>query len=763
MIVLNRNYFFTFIAIFNASMFFSIQYADKNYFLSLIIFLFLTFIPGFIILLTFRIKKLYIAEYIFLSLGLSLFFLMFLGVIFNYSLILFNYSPLLNKKLLVIYYGLFTFLFIVIAYLRNKDLKWIIYLQSFTFNKLIYFLIPPLITIFSILSAILLNNSNNNSVAIFTVLSIACLILISLVFHKRISKNFYPWAIYFISLSLLLLISMRSWFVSGWDIQHEFALFQLTKKINLWSPANFKDAYNACLSITLLPTIISKLTSFPDDFIFKIFYQILFAFTPVIIYQTYIKYAKPIIAYIAVIYIISQPLFIQPMTSLMRQEIAFIFFSLMIFVLFNKQFSELLRNILFLIFGLGMVLSHYSTTYITIILLFVTYSIIFLFRISEKINFISHFYKKIKITNPASKYNYYLNPLSLILLLCFTLFWYGYINNQLGQVQKVAFEGIIKMQDLFKSDIKSGEAQKAISFLKKDYTSIKDLRNYSNSQLLKNKVYNDRLYPPKTYISSNVYPLFPAVVNPVINTPLNKYIFIFFEIIKEIFKFFVMTGPLFLLIVFYKKNQIPREYIILCIIAIFLVIILTIHPTLGLQYNLSRLYLQILYYLSLPSFLFFLFIFSFFRRIKKYIILITGLMISILYIYLTGITNQVFGGEAKIYLNNFGADYDKFYIHEDELASATWLKDYIGYQPLLYADREANLRIYRIMDRGYNQNLLPALIYKDAYVYGSYANIVNNRTSVYFEGSTLEFSFPKKFLENNKNIIYSNKNSIIYK
>jgi uncharacterized membrane protein len=760
MITINRNILFPVIGAMSIFAILSIFLNSNNYLLSFLIFTYLVTIPGSLILFSLKMKSMGFWKFSLLSIGLSIFFLMVLGLLFNWVSSLSYYSSPLQKEILAIYYGFLIGLLIIIAYFRNKILKWELLLKPFDFIKNAYFLIPPIFALLSASAATLLNNTGNNILAVTTLSGIAVILLITTIFYKRINKHFFPWSIYFFSLSLLLIISLRSWYIAGWDIQNEFAVFQLTKSLGTWNPANTIDAYNACLSITLLPTIFSKLTAFPDDYIYKILYQILFAITPVIIYQTFKRYAKQIVAYIAVIYIISQPLFIQPMTALMRQEIAFIFFALMFYVLYDLQLTARIRTILFLIFGFGMVVSHYSTTYVALLLLLTTYSFTNIFRLTGKISFISRLYQKIKITDSNTHYRYYLSPLPLIFLFCFTLFWYGFVNNQLGQVQKIASDGIARMSELFRLEVKSGESRKAITFFESDYTTIEEIQTYSQKQLLKVGGDAYRLYPSESYADSNVYPMVSTSVTPVISSAANRYFFIAFEILKQIFKIFVILGPIYLFIRYFRKNTFPREYILFCVFAVFVTAVMIFHPSLGFQYNLSRFYLQLLFYLSLPAILFFLFLLS---PVKKYSTHIAGVFIIFLFIYLLGLPHQLLGGGASMYLNNFGSDYDKFYVHKEELVSANWLKENVDTKATLFADREANLRIYRIVSRNINFNVLPALMYKDAYVYGSFANVVNNHASIHGDGSPLLFTFPQTFLENNKNLIYSNGGSEIFK
>ena len=758
---LGRNILYPFIGILSLLTLYFILYINKNnYYSSFVTFIYFLFVPGTLLLHIIKIKKLNFSLSLLFSVGFSLAFLIISGILFNGLGPLINISTPLTTNLLLWYFGLLIILLLIGAYLRNNDIKLSIQLNFISLINKWYYIFPPIFVILSILSATLLNNTNNNILAIITIIGISINLLIIVIFYKFFHTSFLSWSLYFYSLSILLLLSLRSNFVSGWDIQSEFAVFQLTKNTEKWAPTIWNGAYNACLSITLLPTILAKFTYFPDDYIYKFFYQIIFAFTPVIIYQFFRKFTIKIVSFIAVIYIISQPLFIQPMTALMRQEIAFLFFMLMSYVMFDSYIVPKVRVLMIFLFGLCVVLSHYSTTYITLLLLTFTYIFTSIFRLTEKISIIESIYSKFRITSSIKFYKYYLNPFFLLFLFLATFIWYGTINNQLGQVQRVAIEGLSRMNELFKSEGTSYESQQAITFLKNRYTTTEDIQSFIKEQLQKNDVDPQRLYQSKSYRDSNVQPVFPLIVKPSIVTPVNRYILIGFELLKQVFKIAVIIGPLYLLVFYFKKHTIPREYIIFCLISVLTIFLVTFHPYIGRQYNLSRLYLQLLFYLGLPTILVTMYILFPF---KKFTIQITGILVVLIFVYLLGLPNQFLGGEAKMYFNNYGADYDKFYIHKEEFASAKWLKEHIGSSLLLFVDREAYLRIFREINRGHNPNVLPALIYKDAYVYGSYANIVNKRTTIYNDGSDLLFTFPKKFLEENKNVIYNNGKSAIYR
>ena len=63
-----------------------------------------------------------------------------------------------------------------------------------------------------------------------------------------------------VATSLLLATSLRGWYITGHDIQAEFLAFQLTNGAQHWRWARCENAYNACLSVNILPTVLAQTT-----------------------------------------------------------------------------------------------------------------------------------------------------------------------------------------------------------------------------------------------------------------------------------------------------------------------------------------------------------------------------------------------------------------------------------------------------------------------------------------------------------------------
>src|ERR1035441_2621063 len=82
---------------------------------------------------------------------------------------------------------------------------------------------------------------------------------------------------------------------------------------------------NACLSITILPTEVGQVAHVDDPYVYKFFFQLIFALCPVLVYAIARRYWSGSISVLAVVYFIGFPTFFTDMSFLNRQEIAFVF------------------------------------------------------------------------------------------------------------------------------------------------------------------------------------------------------------------------------------------------------------------------------------------------------------------------------------------------------------------------------------------------------------------------------------------------------
>ena len=216
----------------------------------------------------------------------------------------------------------------------------------------------------AIIGAVRLNNGAGDGVTLAMLITVACVFTLLLTKRKQLNPGTITAAIYFISLAMLLMTSLRGWYTTGHDIQAEYRVFELTKTNGDWNISRFQNAYNACMSITILPTMLWQVTRVDDPYIYKFFFQLLFALCPVFVYRITRRRLSSALAIIAAIYFVAFPTYFQDMPFLNRQEIAFLFVAACMLLATDTAMPLRACRIKIGLFSVGVVLSHYSTAYV---------------------------------------------------------------------------------------------------------------------------------------------------------------------------------------------------------------------------------------------------------------------------------------------------------------------------------------------------------------------------------------------------------------
>jgi uncharacterized membrane protein len=335
-------------------------------------FIFFSTVPGLLIINILGLQKLEFLKKVVLSVGISITLLMFTGLLLN------SLYPLITEPLsmwpVLIAINTELVLLALLEYHKNK--------KSFNINEIFNFkletknwLLAPLIfpfifPIMAILGTYLMNNYQNNLI-IMAMLFLIPIYLIAIFYLKdRINPFTYPISLWLIGLGLLLMHGLTSNNIIGRDVHAEYYCFQLTLSNFLWDINNYYNPYNACLDITILPTVYKVLTNISSEYIFKLYFNIIGSIIPLVLYIVSKKYFKKEFAYCAALLFTFQIFFIN-LSSAVRQEIAILFFFLAVMVLFDDYLKEKLiqKKILFLIFTLSTIVSHYTTSYVAFALL----------------------------------------------------------------------------------------------------------------------------------------------------------------------------------------------------------------------------------------------------------------------------------------------------------------------------------------------------------------------------------------------------------
>jgi uncharacterized membrane protein len=253
-------------------------------------FIYLSFVPGFLILRIMKLGKTNLVDTLLLSIGLSMAFLMLVGLLVNESYLV-GVSQPLSSVPLVLGMSLSTAILLFVCYRRNLLDDFGSFKVNLQVTKVFFFrcailVLPPVL---SLVGALFLSMP----ILMLLIAFIAVLFALSILSNKLIPSEFYPLLIFSVSLALLFQVVFTSKYIIGYDANLEFYVFKLTQSNGQWGFFNLTTStigwanYDAMLSITLLPVIYSAMTNLSGDIVFKILYPMVFSLVPVVLYRIY--------------------------------------------------------------------------------------------------------------------------------------------------------------------------------------------------------------------------------------------------------------------------------------------------------------------------------------------------------------------------------------------------------------------------------------------------------------------------------------------
>lgn len=338
-------------------------------------FIYLTFIPGILVLRILKIHKISGIEVLSLSVGLSLATLMFTALIINtISPPLGILRPISIIPLTSSLSAFVLFLCILCYKLDNSfDDPGSLDIKDALSLPVLFLCIIPFLAIFG---TYLMNFYNSNILVVLLLAAISLVVI--LICFDVIPIKFYPLAIFVISISLLYhksLISMH--LVELGDTSFEYWTVRSIVMNSIWNPAEFGNL-NAMLSLVFLLPIYSIILD-EDIWLFKIIFPLLFSLVPLALYQIYQKQTDAKIAFLSCFFFVSMFTFYGAMLGAIRQQLAELFLVLLILVIINKNIKKIKRSILFICFSVSLIVSHYGLTYIYLLSFVIALSILAFF------------------------------------------------------------------------------------------------------------------------------------------------------------------------------------------------------------------------------------------------------------------------------------------------------------------------------------------------------------------------------------------------
>ncbi|MEA2591933.1 MAG: hypothetical protein QOD62_1764 [Actinomycetota bacterium] len=630
----------------------------------------------------------------------------------------------------------------------------------------------------AVLGAIRLNNGAGGGLTLLALVLALTEMSLLLLWRDRLHPGVVPLAIYGVSLALLFMTSLRGWYTTGHDVQREYHVFELTRARSVWSISAFRDAYNACLSITILPTLIQRWTRVSDPYVYKVFFQMLFALCPVLVYRLASRVSSRTAALLGVIFFVSFVTFFQDMPMLNRQEIAFLFLVAGILSLFDEAQTLRARRLWFCVFGVGMVLSHYSTTYVTIGVLAFTWAIRVAMEPARRIVRVLFPRLAHRATPPADQRGRYVIGLGTVGFIALCAFvWSTPVTRTESGLSKTVTDAVAALRGRSGAEVKSSDV--AYSILSQSKASpAQRLVSYDKESVgLTAKGRTAGRYYNAATLSRYPTPIAADQVLPLTSLGrtlgrLGLNVAAFNATVRQgsakLLQILILVGLVAVLLGRQRSWRPPPEFSCLAVANLIVVLLQLALPVLTVNYGLLRAFQQSLVILQvflaagclvlLPG------------RAGRWRVLVAGVAALAFFASSTGILTQMLGGYGpQLHLNNAGTYYDIYYLHPEETTAIAWLQQDLPsgtggeVQSEVQADRYNFSKVQSLSQVSTFNDIYPSLIRRDAYVFLGYSNVRRSTSTISFAGDLITYHYPLAFLDDNKDLIYSNGGARVYR
>ena len=633
------------------------------------------------------------------------------------------------------------------------------------------------VVVASVAGAIRLNNGAGGGVTLAMLAAAATVLVLMIAWRNSLNPGVVTTAVYGLAVALLLMTSLRGWYITGHDIQLEYRVFELTKSNGVWSMRNFRNSYNACLSITILPTMVSRVTRIADPYVYKLIFQLIFAYCPVLMYKLARRYASMSVAILAVVFFVSFPAFVNDMPFLNRQEVAFLFIASAFLMMTNRNIAVSTRRCFIALCSVGAVVAHYSSTYVLIGMVTIAWVLESVVPLAlPALNAARRRLRLGPLTIRSAGRVRVIGLVNILILVGFCLLWTGvYTRTVSGFVDTVS-----AVEQSVRGSTGLGSRAGAVSY------GVFSLRAPSGPEVMNDYEKHAMADTQAGRAGGVQYPLslLSQYATPLVsekNIPLtflgralrtlglnvSSFNSLVRQAAAKLYQALLVVG-LFAALFSKRRRFAPgvELYALACGAAV-IVAIQVVLPIVSINYGIERAFQQALIILS--PFAAFGTICLFKWLGNRWSLVLSTALAVFLFLSLSGALPQLLGGYSpQLNLNNAGLYYDLYYVHPQEVTAMHWLTALGTSRPGDVSSQVvANPYTFTppqvVLPASLGTDIWPYYLTKTSYVFLGFQTVLEDQAVVSFDGDLIIYRYPIGLLNREKDLIYSSNGVHIYR
>ncbi|HET9172606.1 MAG TPA: DUF2206 domain-containing protein [Actinospica sp.] len=633
-------------------------------------------------------------------------------------------------------------------------------------------LLGGLCVVLAVAGATRLNNGFGPGVSIAAYSLVAALMIWMLVKRDAFDTEALEVGVLCAAAALLLLTSLRGWLITGHDIQTEYEYFRLNLGGERWQVSLYPSAYDACISITLLPVALVHLTAISGIGVFKIVIPLLFALCPVALFRATLNAAPRIVALLSAILFVTFPTYLTDMPYLGRQEIAFVLLGSALVAATDPGGSRIGRRVVFTVLLGGIVLAHYSTSYVLIIVLLAATAADLLWRGRLKLK-----QRNRKRGRRAARTPTFLALWMAPLAVALALVWAGPVTHTGGQLSTTLTAALDEINGKG-NQVGSGAASSSI-FGGQQISDAQRLADYrSETEAATAQARAEGVFFPLATVDKYQTPVDPlpdmalTTVGKKLSAagvPVASANAALRSGIADGLQVLIVIGLLATALARRRTFQPGRDQTVLALGALFMLALLTVVPEFSVDYGLLRAFQQGIFFFGPFMAAGLIWLLSWLR---KAMVPAVCAFSAFLLLDLSGVLPQVTGGyPAQLALNNSGQYYDLYYPTQPEYDAAVWLELQVAPNgPESWTNEqtaEAESFTYSEIQSIYTgpivADIYPAVISPTDYVFLGPETVDGDKATIIYRGGLVAYVYPMSLLQNTKNEVYSGDGVEIYR
>ena len=620
-------------------------------------------------------------------------------------------------------------------------------------------LAPLALPLVAAVGALLLSHGHGATVARAGQGLTALVLLAALLLAPRLRRGQLATLLFACSLAAEWAFSLRSQEVVGYDITTEIGIAQHVLASGVWSTLNRGNAYSAMLSVTVLPSTLHALTGVSPLIAFKVVYPILTALLPVSVFLLGERVMRRGYAAAAAGLLIVQTYFFEQLPELARQEVALLFFAALVAALIENRTRRWSRLALITVLGAGLVVSHYSSTYLAIPI--VVIALIISVLISR--------WRTTALMTPLL--------CAGVILLGGAGVWYVAVthssSNLAGFGSELQHHGLNLLPNahgnIFSSYL-SGNVNPQVSARRFQRLAVGAYRRraaYINPLPAARQARFD-LRSATVKVPKRRLPLLPQIL---------QWISIAFA------ELLLVLGVLGAVVMALRRRSptVVRQLGVLAFGTVAVLVVIRFSGTVATYYNQSRALAQSLLLLALPAAWLAQQLLDRFgriggvarargrvrvvggaaRRLRVPAAVVLLLSFPIMLAYDSTLTAVLTGGGTLLNLSGNGEDFQRQYMTPAELSGAAWATDK-SHKRLLYADPYGQLRLNAASGAIALNVVTPETINRRAWVYGTHTNVVLGTARGQAGNDKAIYAWPNRFLNAEFDTVFTDGDSKVY-